>query len=303
MLTYSAQPETVEQVQAEIQNWFGSRFREKELPCTFLRKPRESTLHIFISHHQSEDMKFEMAERCLLFQFKQKRLSLNLEKFLIRTAYQGEKLCLNIDRDPALEHRFLAATLQQFRKTKHPAFYTRVLRAVKSLEDDLSNAVIDEATSAPTDHLVMLEAVSSAPWVSELASEDPLVAAKLRGLNLRQQMLKTAGGALTSEKVAEVLNITRQAVDKRRASNQLLALTQGRRGYSYPGFQFEEGKTLKGLEDVLDKLSALDPWMQLDFFTRPNERLGESTPIEALRAGKVDEVASVASGYGEQGAL
>jgi hypothetical protein len=149
----------------------------------------------------------------------------------------------------------------------------------------------------------MLEAVNSSPWVSELTSEDPLVAAKLRGLNLRQQMLKTAGGSLTSEKVAELLGVSRQAVDKRRASNQLLALTQGKRGYSYPSFQFEEGKTLKGLEDVLGKLSALDPWMQLNFFTRPNERLGSSTPIETLREGKVDDVLSVASGYGEQGAI
>jgi hypothetical protein len=302
MLTYSAHPDTVEQVQAEIQKWFGGRSHEKELPCTFLRKPRESALHIFISH-RSDDMKFEMFERCLLFQVKQKKLNLNLEKFVIRTAYEGEKLCLNIDRDPALEYHFLVSTLRQFTKTRHPAFYTRILRAVKSLEDDLTNAVIDEATAAPTDHLVMLEALSSAPWVSELTSDDPLVAAKLRGLNLRRQMLKTAGGALTSEKVAEVLNISRQAVDKRRASNQLLALTQGKRGYSYPSFQFEEGKTLKGLEDVLGKLNALDPWMQLNFFTRPNERLGGNTPIEALQEGKVDDVASVASGYGEQGAI
>jgi hypothetical protein len=302
MLTYSAQPDTVEQVQAEIQNWFGKRSKEKEPPCTFFRNPQESNLRIFISH-ASEDLQFEMAERCLFFQFKQQRMNLNLEKFLIRTAYKGEKLCLNIDRDPALEYHFLISTLQQFTKTKHPAFYTRILRAVRSLEDDLTNAVIDEATAAPTDHLVMLEALSSAPWVSELTSEDPLVAAKLRGLDLRQQMLKTSGGALSSEKVAEILGISRQAVDKRRASNQLLALTQGRRGYSYPSFQFDEGKTLKGLEDVLGKLCALDPWMQLIFFTRPNERLGGNTPIEALRKGKVDDVASVASGYGEQGAL
>jgi hypothetical protein len=302
MLTYSAQPDTVEQVQAEIQNWFASRFQKKELPWTFFRKPQESALYIFISH-ASEDLNFEVVERCLSIQVKQKKLNLNLDKFLIRTAYKGEKLCLNIDRDPAFEHHFLVSTLRQFTKTKHPAFYTRVLRAVKSLEDDLTNASIDEATAAPTDHLVMLEAVSSAPWVSELVSEDPLVAAKLRGLDLRQQMLKTAGGALTSEKVAEVLKISRQAVDKRRASNQLLALTQGRRGYSYPSFQFDEGGTLKGLEDVLGELKALDPWMQLNFFTRPNERLGGNTPIEALREGKVDDVMSVASGHGEQGAI
>lgn len=298
MLVYSAQPDTVEQVQAEIQNWFG---KEKRIRCTLSREPQESALRIFISH-SSDDLRVEMMERCLFFQVKRKRLNLNLDKFLVRTAYEGEKLCLHIDRDPAPEHRSLVSTLSQFTTTRHPAFYTRILRAVKSLENDLSGALIDEATAAPTDQLVMLEAVSSAPWVSELTSEDPLAAAKLRGLQRRQQMLKVAGGALTGKGVADLLNISRQAVDKRRASNQLLALTQGRRGYSYPGFQFDEGKTLKGLEDVLKELSAHDPWMQLNFFTSANERLGGSTPIEALRSGKIDDVVKVAGMYGEQGA-
>jgi hypothetical protein len=116
-------------------------------------------------------------------------------------------------------------------------------------------------------------------------------------------MLKNSGGVLSSGKVAELLNVSRQAVDKRRAANRLLALTQGRRGYSYPSFQFEEAKTLDGLEEVLKNLSALDPWMQLKFFTSPHERLGNKTPIEALRTGKVNDVVRAATGYGEQGAL
>jgi hypothetical protein len=119
----------------------------------------------------------------------------------------------------------------------------------------------------------------------------------------KQEMLEASGGALTSEQVAEVLGISRQAVDKRRASNQLLALTQGRRGYSYPNFQFDDGKTVDGLEEVLGELSALDPWMQLAFFTSANERLGGSAPLEKLQKGHKDEVKAVANGFGEQGAL
>jgi len=197
----------------------------------------------------------------------------------------------------------LVAILKQFRNTKHPAFCTRILRAVKDLETDLTSALIDEATAAPTDNLVMLEALSSAPWVSELAAQDPIVASKLRGFELRQEMLKKAEGVLSSGKVAELLKLSRQAVDKRRAANQLLALTQGRRGYSYPSFQFEDGRTLDGLEEVLRNLSALDPWMQLKFFTSPHERLAGKTPIEALRRGRVSDVVRTASGYGEQGAM
>ena len=119
----------------------------------------------------------------------------------------------------------------------------------------------------------------------------------------KKQMLEISGGALSSEQVAEVLGISRQAVDKRRSSNQLLALTQGRRGYSYPSFQFEDGKTIKGLEEVLSQLKALDPWMQMVFFTSTNERLDGKTPIKSLHEGLVNEVVQVASGYGEQGAL
>jgi hypothetical protein len=43
--------------------------------------------------------------------------------------------------------------------------------------------------------------------------------------------------------------------------------------------------------------------MQLRFFTSPHERLGNETPIEALRSGEVNDVVRAASGYGEQGAI
>lgn len=138
--------------------------------------------------------------------------------------------------------------------------------------------------------------------VSELEEEDPLAAAKLRGMKRRKEMVKAAGGTMTSEQVAEALNLSRQAVDKRRTSNQLLALTQGKRGYSYPSFQFHEGKTLDGFEHVLKSLNALDSWMQLNFFTSPDEQLEGKSPIEALQQGKINEVARIASTYGEQGA-
>ena len=301
MYTYSAKPSTIEEVQTTIESWFDTRYKEAKPP--FSLKSNQNGLNVFISHSAQHDLKVEIIERCLLFQVRQTRLNLNLEGFLLRGAYEDEMLCLRIERDPEPEHRLLVSILKQFRNTKHPAFCTRILRAVKDLDTDLTSSLIDEATAAPTDNMVMLKALSSAPWVSELAAQDPIVASKLRGFELRQEMLKKAEGVLSSEKVAELLNLSRQAVDKRRAANQLLALTQGRRGYSYPSFQFEDGKTLDGLEAVLKHLSALDPWMQLRFFISPHERLGSKTPIEALRSGRVSDAVRTASGYGEQGAM
>ena len=304
MHTYSAEPNTLEEIQTTIEHWFDASYTDQaKPPCTVTRKSDESRLNVFIAHSAHCDLKVEMLERCLLFQVKHTRLNLNLEKFSVYSAYEREKLCLRIEPDPELEHRVLVSSLKQFSKTKHPAFCARMLRAVKGLETDLTATLIDEATAAPTDQLVMFEALSSAPWASELAAQDPIVASKLRGFELRQEMLKKSGGVVSSGRVAELLNVSRQAVDKRRAANQLLALTQGRRGYSYPTFQFEEGKTLNGLEEVLRNLRALDPWMQIRFFTSPHERLGNQTPIEVLRSGKVNDVVRAASGYGEQGAI
>src|SRR5690348_5909399 len=121
MLTYSAQPETVEEVQAAIQNWLGGKDKNSNRSCTFSRFLHKTTLIVWI-YHSALDVKVEMKERCLLFQSKNQRLNLNLEKFLVRTAFEDKRFCLDIDRDPAPEHYFLIATLRQFSHTKYPAF-------------------------------------------------------------------------------------------------------------------------------------------------------------------------------------
>src|SRR5208283_73583 len=155
MYTYSAEPNTIEEVQSTIENWFGTRYKQAKPPWTLSRKSKDAGLDVFISRSAHHDLKVEMDGRCLLFQVKHTRLNLNLERFLVRSAYQGEKLCLKIDRDPELEQRLLVSILKQFSKTKHPAFCVRILRAVKDLETDLTSTLIDEATAAPTDQLVM----------------------------------------------------------------------------------------------------------------------------------------------------
>jgi len=302
MLTVSAHPETLDQVESSVQNWLGDSSKIEGVPFAFIRIPNFSNrLRLSISN-PSPDVKFEMEEQRVLLQVKNKQLNLNLDRFQLTPAFKDMQLSLNIDGEPELENRYLLSALRDFADTKHPVFFSRVLRAVKRLEEDLSTALINEAAAAPTDLMVILEALSSASLAAQLASEDPLLAARLRGMKRKQEMLEASGGALTSEQVSEILGISRQAVDKRRASNQLLALTQGRRGYSYPSFQFDDGKTVEGPEELLGELSALDPWMQLAFFTTVNERLGGSTPLAKLQKGHKDEVKAVAGGFGEQGA-
>jgi hypothetical protein len=301
MLLISEHPATLDEVQQSIQRWFGESSKGTS-PFTFSRGDGPADLLCLWSHSWGE-LKLSTGREWVLFELKHSSLKLNLDRFLVTTAVEGERVCLNIEPEPEPWHRVLYSVMQDIAETKHPAFQSRILRAFVNLEEELPSSMIEEATGAPTDFLVALEALSSAPGTAQLIADDPLVAAKIRGLKRKRQMLAIAGGALSSGQVAEVLSISRQAVDKRRSANQLLALTQGRRGYSYPSFQFEDGKTVRGLEQVLGQLTALDPWMQMAFFTAPNERLGGSTPIERLQKGLIEEVVSAASGYGEQGSL
>lgn len=138
--------------------------------------------------------------------------------------------------------------------------------------------------------------------MSNSVTDDQLAAAKFRSLERKRQLLEAAGGMLRPHSVSELLGITRQAVDKRRAQNQLLALLQGKRGYIYPRFQFEEGKTLLGFEETLEELKSLDSWMQLTFFVNPNNRLSGETSVAALRTGRQSDVLRAARSYGEHGA-
>lgn len=300
MVTFSEHPKTLDEIQASIQRHLGDPGRKRP-SYTIDRSSKTSNRLCFVSYAKN-DVRYEVEPDQFQIVAKSWRLHLNLESFLVKTEFAKDKFCLWIESHPDMDHRHFTTVLRELTTTKHPAFYSRVLRAFRRLEDDLPATLIDEATAAPTDYLVAVEALSSAPETTQLIAEDPFIAAKFRGLKRKQQMLETAGGALTSEQAAEVLGISRQAVDKRRAANQLLALTQGRRGYSYPSFQFEDGKTITGLEEVLAELKDLDPWMQMVFFTSPNERLGGKTPLEKLRKELVSDVKAAATGYGEQGA-
>jgi hypothetical protein len=302
MLTYIEHPQTLDQVQVTLEKKLGDPLKSKE-PSYLIDRPSSSSNRLcFISYAQS-DFRCEVKQDLVQIIAKTWRLNLNLDKFDVSTEFAKDRFCVWIKSNPESTHRYFSSALRELAGTKHPAFYSRILRAFKKLEGDLSSDLIDEATAAPTDFLVALEALSSAVESSQLIADDPFIAAKFRGLKRKKQMLETAGGTLTSEQVAEVLGISRQGVDKRRSSNQLLALTQGKRGYSYPSFQFADGTTIPGLEEVLGELKSLDPWMQMVFFTNPHERLGGKTPMELLQKGSIEDVKAVAVEYGEQGAL
>jgi hypothetical protein len=167
---------------------------------------------------------------------------------------------------------------------------------------ELSEASVVNATAAPTDLVVLLRALSSGELLDDLRSVEPLAPAFIRGIQDQRRLIEQHGGSLSAGQIAQMLGITRQAVDKRRRSHTLLALSMGRHGYRYPVWQFTKSGPLAGLEDVLQALEPHDEWMQIAFFVGKNPRLGDETPVDMLRGGKVERVVKAARVYGEHGA-
>lgn len=183
-------------------------------------------------------------------------------------------------------------------------FLTRALRLFETLTRDLSKEALSAAASAPSDFEAVLRAMlASGPRLAELdREEDPLVVARLRGRQASLALVSSEGGTLSTAQVAELLDISRQAVNKRRQAGRLLALPLGSRGFAYPAWQFAGGDVLPGFVAVLEKLADHDPWMQARFFLMANKRLGDARPLEALRKGNVEAVTAAATVYGEHGA-
>jgi hypothetical protein len=116
----------------------------------------------------------------------------------------------------------------------------------------------------------------------------------------KERLLFASGKPLTAKAVARKLSIPIEWVDERREKKQLMAVPAEKYGYLYPAFQFtEESFVLTDLDKLLQSLERFDVWMQLQFLQASNLRLEGATPIDTLKAGKLDLVLFAAKSYGE----
>jgi hypothetical protein len=179
------------------------------------------------------------------------------------------------------------------------AYTARALVALRQLVESAEPDALADATGAPSDYGVLVEALGQPQVLDRLRETDPLASARLRGLRAKERLLAAEGGTLASSAAADVLGISRQAVDLRRKRGKLIGLMLGRHAYGYPAWQFGSKGVLPGLEEVLAELESFDPWMQVTFMLGANDLLGGQTPLAELRRGNLDEVRGAARLFGE----
>jgi biotin operon repressor len=295
-------PASLEDVQRIMSHWI------KSLPAPGSVRIRISRTagapkRLLMSTPIHGDLKFEVTQDKISLEAKSRRISLEVPDFALTTEADGTKFLVIFELKNYSHLRSLTRVIDSLSRTEHPVFFSRAFNALTSIANELPARSVEELTASSTDFELLVNALFASTINAESSDPDPLIRAKLRGIEHRKRILEKLGGTLSAEQVSELIGISRQAVDKRRSQNQLIGLTQGRRGYAYPAFQFENGKTIDGLKEVLDALSGHDPWMQSIFFANDNDRLNRSTPVEALHQGKIGAVVRAAEAYGEQGAV
>jgi hypothetical protein len=145
----------------------------------------------------------------------------------------------------------------------------------------------------------IIAALTEPEILAELAPNDPLLIARLKGMRVKQQLLYSDGKPLQVEEVAQLLHLSQQAVEQMQCKGKLLAVSLGKQGYFYPHWQFQDGSVLTGLDRVLAALAKFDSWTQLMFMKTGDLRLHSRTPLECLIAGEIDAVVFAAACYGE----
>jgi hypothetical protein len=218
----------------------------------------------------------------------------DVEDFPMNAVYANPRQALKRAADEAPEP-LVRALADVLAASEGPAGDRMVV--VRFWEDGGSSSEVftrSQPKDAPERPISLLEAFQ--------ATGEPYREALKRGREARKELLAAEGGVLSGAEVAEILGLSRQAVDKRRRAGRLLGLSTGRRGIAYPAWQFTEGGVLPGWEDVLADLTDHDPWMQLIFMLTPDMWLDEKVPLTELRRGNLARVQVAARMLGEHGA-
>lgn len=119
--------------------------------------------------------------------------------------------------------------------------------------------------------------------------EQALQAAEERGIAASKAVL-AGDGMLTSTELAELIGISRQAIDKRRKSNQLLGLQGGPKTYKYPRWQvLPTGQIIEGLKTILARVDG-DAWTAYRLLVETFPDASGLPVYEHLKRGRQAEV-------------
>ncbi len=134
-----------------------------------------------------------------------------------------------------------------------------------------------------------------------LAAQDAknlLSAARSQAHKVRDDLV-VRKAVLSSGEFTDILRISRQALSKAVKASRIFSVEVGGENY-YPAFFADPAIDRRKLEQISKLLGELSGWQKWQFFTNPKASLENLTPLEALRKGRYERVATAASGFAER---
>jgi hypothetical protein len=99
---------------------------------------------------------------------------------------------------------------------------------------------------------------------------------------------------LSADAFADEIGATRETVHKKRRRHEVLGLEGAKRGVRFPKWQVgKNGELLPGLPQLFEILGE-HPWSIYRFLLGEHDALDGRTALQALQAGKVEDVLAAA---------
>lgn len=134
----------------------------------------------------------------------------------------------------------------------------------------------------------------NSPYVSSTETK-AIFAASLAGRKSRLE----AGDMLTTEEAAELVGSTRVTINAWIAKGRAIGLTQTRRGFRLPKWQFEP-QMWEVVPHLSKALDTVEGWAMLTFLETPMGALQGQTPRQVIERGDAAYVLKLAAAEGTE---
>ena len=182
------------------------------------------------------------------------------------------------------------------------ALYHRVEGYLRASILRLDERGLLDAVEAPTPEDTIARVLAASPGGG--VDHDPWTEALVRGAAMKHEVVRLAGGLLSSGEVAVLLGVSVAAVKQRQRRGTLLGLPLPNGEWGYPARQFaDSGRVHEGLPRVLAAFEDENPWVILAFLVNPVPGSDEGIAFEALSdPAAVERLMELARTFGDQGA-
>jgi hypothetical protein len=178
-------------------------------------------------------------------------------------------------------------------KSIRDAFVNRVSAWAEGIAEVTPEGVLLKALERPSAGASIAVVLEQTGATEATEAEQLYARAVARAHAVQQELREKAGGFYVTQEVAELVHVSRQAVDRRRKEGTLLAW-ESVQGNLFPACQFTpDGRIIPGLADVLRVMRPANFWEILAGLVTKSPALEGRSVIEALADANDDDRAHI----------